>query len=620
MNVIIPIGGIGQRFKDENYLMPKPLINVLGKSMIYRVINNLNIDNNDTIYIIYNNNLKEFNFEYLLNFYFPNKNIKFISLDYVTKGATETVLSCLNTLDNKKLNENVLILDCDTFYEDNIVKSFKSSPNKNLIHYFTDTNTNPIFSYIKTNDNNQVVEIKEKEKISNKANTGAYGFSSGHLLKKYCNKVLNLKKELYISYVYNEMLKDNVDIYSKEIFKFHCVGTPLQLKVYCNQNKHKTEKLRFCFDFDNTLISYPTIPGDYSSVEPITRNINFVKLLKELGHTIIVYTARRMRTHGGNVGAVVADISTVTFDTLKKYDIPYDEVYFGKPYANFYIDDLAVNPSISLDKSLGIFNTNTPSRDFNKVEFKDDKVIKHTSNKGEVYWYQNIPNNLKEYFPKVYKAKDNNLILENIKGVNYSYLYTNKSLTINDLDNLFQNLKKIHKTPYKFENDIYVNYVLKLTNRYYNNKLLYNKIPDSKKIFNKIIDGLKNYEDSSLGIPSITHGDPVFTNILKTKTEIKFIDMRGKLGNKLTLEGDLYYDYAKIYQSIIGYDFILNDVEIDNIYTSKFIKKFESYFSKDEIKSIKLITASLLFSLLPLHSYSLNKFNKYLNLIQKLIW
>jgi len=116
MNIIIPIGGIGQRFKDEDYLMPKPLINVLGKSMIYRVIDNLNIDNNDTIYIVYNNHLKEFNFEDLISFYFPNKDIKFISLDYVTKGATETVLSCLNTLDNKKLNENILILDCDTFY------------------------------------------------------------------------------------------------------------------------------------------------------------------------------------------------------------------------------------------------------------------------------------------------------------------------------------------------------------------------------------------------------------------------------------------------------------------------------------------------------------------------
>ena len=35
------------------------------------------------------------------------------------------------------------------------------------------------------------------------------------------------------------MLKDNVDIYSKEIFKFHCVGTPLifQFYIYFDYNK-----------------------------------------------------------------------------------------------------------------------------------------------------------------------------------------------------------------------------------------------------------------------------------------------------------------------------------------------------------------------------------------------
>ena len=82
MNVVIPIGGIGQRFKDEGYLMPEPLINVLGKPMIYKVINSLNLDKDDNIYIVYNNQLKEYNFENLLKFYFPNKNIYFISLDF----------------------------------------------------------------------------------------------------------------------------------------------------------------------------------------------------------------------------------------------------------------------------------------------------------------------------------------------------------------------------------------------------------------------------------------------------------------------------------------------------------------------------------------------------------
>lgn len=620
MNVIIPIGGVGQRFKDEGYNMPKPLISVLGKPMIYRVIDSLKLDNNkDKIYIVYHNHLKEFNFESLIKFYFPNKNIEFISLDYMTKGAAETVLSCLNTLKNKDLNKNFLLLDCDTFYEDDIVKSFKNNVNKNVIHYHTDTNPDPIFSYIKTTNNNKVTEIKEKIKISDKANTGAYGFESGYLLKKYCNQVLKLKSELYISHVYNEMLKDNVEIYGKEILKFNCVGTPLQLQIYCNKNKYKSEKLRICFDFDNTLVSYPTIPGDYSSVKPITKNINFVKLLKELGHTIIIYTARRMKTHKGNMGSTMADIGKVTFSTLDNFDIPYDEIYFGKPYADFYIDDLAINPSLSLDKSLGIFNTNTPPRDFNKVEFDGDIVTKYTANKGEVYWYQNIPKGLENYFPKVYEAKDNKLVLENVNGVNYSYLYTSKSLNLKDLEILFKSLKKINNSFKPSSTNIYLNYSSKLKLRYDNNETLYSQIPNSKKIFNNLMDKLTYYESYKLGQPSIIHGDPVFTNILKTETGVKFIDMRGKLGTEITQTGDFYYDYAKIYQSIIGYDYILNDIEMDNLYIDKFTKWFESQFTENEMIYIKTITASLLFSLLPLHSYSDKKFTDYFNLISNLL-
>ena len=96
--------------------------------------------------------------------------------------------------------------------------------------------------------------------------------------------------------------------------------------------------------------------------------------------------------------------------------------------------------------------------------------------------------------------------------------------------------------------------------------------------------------------------------------------MRGKLGDEMTLEGDIWYDYAKIYQSIIGYDFILNDIEIDNIYINDFIKHFESQFNKEELYNIKTITASLLFTLLPLHTFSQEKFNKYLKLINNLIY
>jgi capsule biosynthesis phosphatase len=613
MNIIIPIGGIGQRFKDEGYDLPKPLISALGKPMIYHVIGSLYLESTDTIHIVYHNHLKEFNFETLIKFYFPKTNIKFISLDYLTKGAAETVLRGLETFTEEELNDNVLLLDCDTFYNDNIVAGYKSAPTKNTIFYFNSTDPNPIYSYINL-DGITVTNIKEKIKISDNANTGAYGFESSRELKQYCTKVLDLDKEVYISCVYEEMLKDNKTIIGGKIESFNCVGTPLQLKTYCNKYKEIVAPLRICFDLDNTLVTHPITHKDYTSVLPIQRNIDYLKLLHRLGHTIIIYTARRFKTHNGNIGAIVADIGKITFDTLDKFDIPYDEIFFGKPYAQYYIDDLAVNANSSLDKALGIYNTDIAPRSFNKVEYTDNTVIKYTSNKGEIYWYKNIPESVEEYFPKVVSIQDNRIELERIDGVSYSYLYTNKQLTQKHLFSLVNALSNIHSFDYPSSINIYSNYSKKLRQRIIEYPELYVKygIVD---LLMKIIYELQEYEEKNKGVSGIIHGDPVFTNVFETPTGVKLIDMRGKQGDEVTLYGDIYYDFAKIYQSLIGYDNILNGIEIDDAYRSELVNYFESMISREEIEKIKLITASLLISMLPLHDDDETKFNKYIKLI-----
>ena len=96
------------------------------------------------------------------------------------------------------------------------------------------------------------------------------------------------------------------------------------------------------------------------------------------------------------------------------------------------------------------------------------------------------------------------------------------------------------------------------------------------------------------------------TNILiNNYGKIKFIDMRGQQGDKLSLEGDWLYDWAKIYQSLIGYDKILQSKTITVEYEQKMLEIFETYFltyySVDDLKNLKLITKSLLFTLIPLH-------------------
>jgi capsule biosynthesis phosphatase len=54
-----------------------------------------------------------------------------------------------------------------------------------------------------------------------------------------------------------------------------------------------------------------------------------------------------MRTHENNVGKITAHTVPIIIEWLQKHDIPYDEIFVGKPWCGhegFYIDDRAIRP------------------------------------------------------------------------------------------------------------------------------------------------------------------------------------------------------------------------------------------------------------------------------------
>lgn len=613
MNIIFPICGIGNRFQESGYTVPKPLINILGEPMFFWVLDNLTIHPTDQIYIVYNTILNNYNFADRIHFKYPDLNIIYIELTEPTNGATETISKVLPYITN---NEEILILDNDTFYEDDIISKFRDVKD-NCIFYFEDTQDKPLFSYISIFDN-KVFDIKEKEKISNNANTGAYGFKDIQTLTKYINIVLNKSydKEKYTSFVYKEMLINNESITAVKIDNVIFLGTPDQLKFFTvTTNKFKNK--RICFDLDNTLVSYPQVVGDYSTVLPINRNIQLLKYLKSLGNTIIIYTARRMRTFNGDVAKVTADIGKVTFETLDKFDIPYDELYFGKPYAHFYIDDLGINCFNDLEKELGFYINKNETRSFNLVEYNGNRVSKTTNNDGEAFYYNNIPEHLKYLFPNVYNIIDNTIEMENIKGFSLSNLYVNETLTIELFQKVLDSLEVIHQYRTDDNIDIYANYKPKMIERFEKNQLFYKEI-DTNALYNRIIESLDLHVN--MGLKNMIHGDPVFTNIIiDSNQNIKFIDMRGKVGDVKTIFGDVFYDYAKILQSIMGYDYILNGKTPNTTYINKFKEYFNNYiitkYNEQSLRYVETITQSLLFSMLPLHDDT-NKIKQYYNLIQ----
>lgn len=252
MIVIIPIGGTGQRFKENGYNCPKALISVCEKPIISYLMDNLNIDNIDYVFIPYNAEYKNYNFENTLINRYPKIFFKFFCLENNTRGAAETI-----NIGIKHLNEHrdipVLCLDSDNFYTCDIISQWDG---RNCIFSFHDENKKPLYSYVKTTNNNTITGIKEKEKISNNACTGAYGFQSLVELKKYTSHIIEnnitQKSEFYTSGVINEMIKDghtfvNIEILNNSYFS---LGTPEQVHQY----EHP-----FIFDLDGTLVNTDNI-------------------------------------------------------------------------------------------------------------------------------------------------------------------------------------------------------------------------------------------------------------------------------------------------------------------------------------------------------------------------
>lgn len=364
MNVIVPLGGVGSRFQREGYLAPKPFVRILGKEMILWVIDSLTMSRDDTLVVVYNPKFLDMKFEIeiVLDKY---PDCVLVELPRSTLGAAETVRFGLEGLTSRQRARPCVLVDGDTFYSCDIISKYRAiSAKAGASFVFHDTQPKPIYSYVTKRANNAIESIVEKVKISDWANTGCYCFQNGNVLLEYCAKIIergetqlsqDQKAEFYTSGVIRAMLEEGLPFEAIVLDKgdMHVLGTPTQVQEFCL--KTTPTALRFCFDVDNTLFTSPTKAGDYTTCRPIKRTVDLLKALYAQGHYIILNTARRMRTHGGNVGALVADVGLVTLKSLDDARIPYHEIHFGKPWAQFYIDDHAINAFADLEKELGFY-------------------------------------------------------------------------------------------------------------------------------------------------------------------------------------------------------------------------------------------------------------------------
>lgn len=235
LTIIITMAGVGSRFKKAGFSQPKYMISVKGKTLFQWSMDSLLdfnkldtkyifvVNKNDGARVFIEKNIKEYNI----------RNYTIVELIEQTDGQAT---SCFLAL--KECNEcsPILIYNIDTYIEPYKLRLEDISGDGFIPCFYGEGDH---WSFVKTDNQQNVIEVREKIRISNNCTIGAYYFKSANLYKDLYNEYY-IKggryemNERYIAPMYNLMLKrgDKVCICNIDSKFVHILGTPEELRIF----------------------------------------------------------------------------------------------------------------------------------------------------------------------------------------------------------------------------------------------------------------------------------------------------------------------------------------------------------------------------------------------------
>jgi len=259
-NLIIPMAGDGQRFKDAGYGLPKPFIDVNGVPMIVRVLENFKdlIQFCDKIVLICKSqhvlSLKDviFNAPESFNHQLRSK-VVIVPLHEKTEGAACTVLSAFfkSTYDLNNvpryidLDIPVIVANSDQLVDVDLMRFYFFNYRENSIMVFKETEGSTKWSYVDykvcSNNKSVVSRVAEKTRISEYASVGIYLFKSGNdFVSASIQMIIDNQRtnnEFYLCPVYNYLIHGSgVTVFEIEQGQMHGLGTPEDLEIFLMSN------------------------------------------------------------------------------------------------------------------------------------------------------------------------------------------------------------------------------------------------------------------------------------------------------------------------------------------------------------------------------------------------
>ena len=235
LNVVIPMAGAGSRFAAAGYTFPKPLIDVQGKPMIQVVVENLGLDAN-FIFIVQKEHREQFHLDNMLPL-IAGPNTTIVEVDCITEGAACTTLLAKDIINN---DAPLFFANSDQWVDWDPVQFMydmqEASADGGIVTFKA---THPKWSFAKLDEFGNVLEVAEKNPISDNATVGYYYWKHGADFVRYAEQMIEkdirVNNEFYVCPVFNQAIEDGKTIRTHEAKSMWGLGTPEDLEYFIKE-------------------------------------------------------------------------------------------------------------------------------------------------------------------------------------------------------------------------------------------------------------------------------------------------------------------------------------------------------------------------------------------------
>lgn len=358
MNYLITAAGHGSRFCQAGIKPPKPLIRVMGRELLLWSLSSFAIGPGDNLYIACQREHRvRKRMESLLKFLYPDTNIYWLELEEVLEGQLLTVLETIQKLE---VAGPLVVHNCDTYHDATKVdfeKVLNAPECFGVIPCFYGEGDHWSFVRPSKIEPSIADQVAEKIRISEHCSVGTYAFSSSEemaeMAQTYIDTHNDNTSEYYVAPFYQYAIEQGRTVKITNAETTRLFGTPDELLLTFGISKNSLlaenawdahQRGTLVVDIDGTLCGGP-VQGDYSLVKPIDDVCNALRVAHKKGIYIVLFTARNMRTFKGSLGLINKYTAPVLMDWLAENQIPFDEIYFGKPWGPDvgYVDDKSIS-------------------------------------------------------------------------------------------------------------------------------------------------------------------------------------------------------------------------------------------------------------------------------------